>query len=73
MEPLPETITRWCCEGKSCGNTTLKLIGYRAEDGSMFYDYVRVSTGATYTWSFKTEEDMRAWLAETEGNMNDEV
>lgn len=69
---LPETIKRWCCQGKSCGNTTLELVDNDSPEGwPALYDYVRVSNGDSYA-GWRTEDEMKAWLTDTQDQVNPE-
>jgi hypothetical protein len=64
MSDLPKTITRWCCPGKSCGNTTLYLVDNESPAGwPPLYDYVR-GNGNSYT-GWRSEDETRAWLEES--------
>jgi hypothetical protein len=72
---LPKTIKRWCCQGKSCGNTELQLVTHHFDYSDVdMHMYVRASNGMPYgdgTW--RRTENMRQWLKFTENNVNPEV
>lgn len=72
-DDFPATIQRWCCSPqKSCGNTTLRLIDNGSPAGwPPLYAYVRSSNGDSYT-RWLTEDEMRAWLAETRDQVKPE-
>jgi hypothetical protein len=72
-EPLPAVIERWCCSPqKSCGNTTLHLVDNGSPAGwPPLYAYVR-SNDDSYT-GWRTEDEMRAWLVETSGQVKPEA
>lgn len=74
MTTLPKTIKRWCCQGKSCGNTNLKLVEFDGPaDYPPLYNYVRASNDNPYDGGWMTEEEIRQWLEETKNNLNPEV
>lgn len=71
MSELPQTIKRWCCRGKSCGNTTLHLVDNDSPAGwPPLYDYVRDNGNSYAGWH--TEEEMGAWLEDTKDQLNPE-
>jgi hypothetical protein len=72
---FPETIERWCCPGKSCGNTELELVTYPVVDERTYYyyDYVRVTNGDSYTGGWKSEQQMSRWLEETKDHIQEEM
>lgn len=73
MIGFPQEIERWCCVGKSCGNTTLELISSGANTDPVLYDYVRVTNGNSYTGGWKTAEEMDRWLEETKDHIQEEL
>lgn len=74
--PLPATLVRWCCEGKSCGNTELYIDPDQAEVGPgesslpVLYTVRRRSNDDVYGPRLATEAVIRAWIAATAGNVN---
>lgn len=69
MVSLPEQVQRWCCPGKSCGNTTLYLVDNDSPPGwPPLYDYVR-SNGTSYM-GWADEQATLAWLDRTKDNLN---
>lgn len=76
MAHIPETLTRWCCQGKSCGNTTLYLDRIDAITGNdedkppALYAYRRQSNDNMYSDWWRTEAAMLLWLEETQDHLN---
>jgi hypothetical protein len=71
---FPSTIERWCCPGKSCGNTELKLVVEPSVDGTInYYEYVRVSNGDSYSGVLMSETQMIRWLEETKDHIQEEM
>jgi len=65
MSNLPQSITRPCCPGKSCGDTTLYLVDNDSPLGwPPLYDYVR-GNGTSYTSAWHTEQSLWDWLGHT--------
>lgn len=70
---FPDKIERWCCPGKSCGNTELELLIFTRTDHPPLYDYIRITNGNSYTGGFKTEYEMERWLEETKDHIQEEL
>ena len=71
---LPKTIKRWCCEGKSCGNTELELVTHHFDySDTDMHMYVRKNNGQPYadTGWLRTDR-MWKWLEFTKNNINPE-
>lgn len=70
---FPEIITRWCCPGRSCGNTELALVKHTIFNEGTFYEYVRMSNEVNYSGALKTQEQMARWLEETKDHIQEEM
>jgi len=76
MSALPESLERWCCRGKSCGNTQLYITSEQPTVGPgeaplpTLYTVRRRSNDDVYGIAGATEAAVLAWIEETRDEVN---